>query len=31
MKLSLRQQQGLEIALSRYKNKEKYTVISGYA
>ena len=31
MELTLKQQQGLNIALSRYKNHEKYTVISGYA
>ena len=31
MELTLRQQQGLNLAISRYKDKEKYTVISGYA
>jgi len=31
MELTNKQQQGLNIALSRYKNHEKYTVISGYA
>lgn len=31
MNLTLRQQEGLKIAVSRYLNKEKYTVISGYA
>ena len=31
MELTKRQSEGLNIALQRYKNKEKYTVISGYA
>ena len=31
MKLTLKQQQGLSVAISRFKNNEKYTVISGYA
>lgn len=31
MELTLKQQQGLNIAVERYRNKEKYTVISGYA
>lgn len=31
MKLTNKQEQGLKIAVERYKNKEKYTVISGYA
>jgi hypothetical protein len=31
MELTLKQQQGLNVALSRYKNHEKYVVISGYA
>ena len=31
MELNEKQKQGLEIAISRYKNKEHYTVISGYA
>mgnify|MGYP007033301710 CR=1 FL=1 len=31
MKLTNKQEQGLRIAIERYKNKEKYTVISGYA
>lgn len=31
MQLTKKQEQGLNIALQRYKNKEKYTVISGYA
>ena len=31
MELTLKQQQGLNIAVSRYKNHEKYIVISGYA
>lgn len=31
MELTLKQQQGLDIAISRYKNHEKYVVISGYA
>ena len=31
MELTLKQSQGLAIALDRYKNREKYTVISGYA
>ena len=31
MELNKKQQQGLEIAVNRYKQKELYTVISGYA
>lgn len=31
MELTAKQQEGLKIALERYKNGEKYTVISGYA
>ena len=31
MKLTNAQQKGLKIAIERYLNKEKYTVISGYA
>ena len=31
MELTLRQQQGLKVAVARYQNREKYTCISGYA
>ena len=31
MELTLKQQQGLNIAISQYKNHERYVVISGYA
>ena len=31
MELTEKQKQGLDIAIQRYKNKERYTVISGYA
>ena len=31
MELTEKQKQGLDIAIQRYENKEKYTVISGYA
>lgn len=31
MILTKKQEQGLKIALERYKNKEKYTIISGWA
>ena len=31
MILTRRQEQGLKIAVERYRNNEKYTVISGYA
>lgn len=31
MELTKKQEEGLAIALDRFKNKEKYTVISGYA
>jgi hypothetical protein len=31
MILTSKQNEGLKIALTRYKNHEKYTVISGYA
>ena len=31
MELNEKQKQGLEIAVNRYNNKERYTVISGYA
>lgn len=29
--LTKKQEQGLKIAIARYKNNEPYTVISGYA
>lgn len=31
MELTDKQEEGLKIAVSRFRNKEKYTVISGYA
>ena len=31
MELTKKQKQGLDIAVNRYNNKERYTVISGYA
>ena len=31
MELNEKQMEGLKIAVDRYQNKEKYTVISGYA
>lgn len=31
MKLTLKQEEGLKIAVERYKNKEKYTCIAGFA
>lgn len=31
MELTKKQSEGLKIAIARYKNHEKYTVISGYA
>lgn len=31
MELTDKQQKGLEIAVKRFLDKEKYTVISGYA
>lgn len=31
MELTIKQNQGLDIALQRYKDREKYTIISGYA
>lgn len=31
MELTLKQQQGLNEALSRYKNGEKYITIAGFA
>lgn len=31
MILTKKQEEGLRIAIERYKNKKKYTVISGYA
>lgn len=31
MILTKKQEEGLKIAVTRYKNNEKYTVISGYA
>ena len=31
MELTAKQEQGLKIAVERYKNKERYTVIAGYA
>ena len=31
MELTAKQKQGLEIAVERYKNRQRYTVISGYA
>lgn len=31
MELTLKQEEGLKIAIARYKAGEPYTVISGYA
>lgn len=31
MELTIKQQEGLKLAVARYKNHEKYTCISGYA
>lgn len=31
MVLTRKQEQGLKVAIERYKNNEKYTVIAGYA
>jgi len=31
MILTAKQEEGLKIAVARYKQREKYTVISGYA
>ncbi len=31
MELTKKQQEGLKLAVARYKNKEAYTCISGYA
>ena len=31
MELMLKQEEGLRIAVARYKNKEPYTCIAGYA
>ena len=31
MMLTTKQAEGLKIAIARYRNNEKYTVISGYA
>ena len=31
MVLNHKQEQGLQLAVARYRNKEKYTVIAGYA
>lgn len=31
MQLTKKQEEGLKIAVARYRAKEKYTVISGYA
>ena len=31
MELTSKQEQGLKIAIDRYKNHERYTCISGYA
>ena len=31
MQLTRKQAEGLKIAVARYRNHEKYTVISGYA
>ena len=31
MILTLKQEEGLKIAVARYRQREKYTVISGYA
>ena len=31
MQLTKKQEEGLKLAIARYKNKEKYTVIAGFA
>jgi hypothetical protein len=31
MKLTKKQEEGLKIAIARYRNNKKFTVISGYA
>lgn len=31
MELTYKQEQGLKIAVARYRSGEKYTVIAGYA
>lgn len=31
MELTAKQQEGLKLAIARYRNHEQYTVISGYA
>ena len=31
MELTTKQQEGLDIAIAKHKNHEKYVVISGYA
>ena len=31
MILTKKQEQGLKVAVDRYRSREKYTVISGYA
>lgn len=31
MTLTIKQEEGLKISVARYKSKEKYTCISGYA
>ena len=31
MLLTKKQEEGLKVAVARYRNREKYTVISGYA
>lgn len=31
MELTRKQEEGLKLAVARYKDGEKYTVISGYA
>jgi hypothetical protein len=31
MELTHKQEEGLKLAVARYRNGEKYTVISGYA
>ena len=31
MELTRKQEEGLKIAVARYRNGEKYTVIAGYA
>lgn len=31
MELTRKQEEGLKIAVARYRNHEKFTIISGYA